>query len=223
MKILIIEDDQNTANNLKEGLEHSMLVIDVAYDGTHGSFLARTNAYDLVILDFLLPNKTGDQVLEEIRQDGKTMPILMLSVKFDSTLKASLLNKGADDYVQKPYSCQELVARIHALLRRSKKILSPLIKIGMLEINLNNHELKFHKNKIKLTRKEFLLIKYLAINKDRVVNRGELIEHVWDINADIFSNTIEATMLRLRKKLRRFSQNQVIETVNGVGYKMVVL
>ena len=221
MKILVIEDNEKIAKEIKRNLEHDLFVVDIACDGEIGSFLARTNEYDIVILDNVLPKKDGGTVLAEIRRDGKSVPILILSVKFETSLKVELLNLGADDYMQKPYSYSELVARIKVLLRRPQKVVSNSYKIGALEININSHTVKYLKKSVKLTRKEFLFISYLAKNKEQVVSRGELIEHVWDINADMFSNTIEATLLRIRKKFKLVGKKNIIETISGVGYKII--
>lgn len=220
MKLLIIEDDLVLSKNLSTKFKNDFFVVDIANNGERGSSLARINKYDLIILDNQMPKKNGKQVLFEIRKDGNTTPILFLSIKFDANLKAELLNLGADDYLQKPFSYPELLARVKAILRRPKGYSPDIIKVGNLEINTDAHTVKCAKKKINLTKKEFLFLEYLAKNKDRVIGRGELVEYVWDINADMFSNTIEATVLRLRKKIKTACQKQLIQTVSGVGYKL---
>ncbi len=220
MKILLIEDDAKLAKELKKKLEHDFFVVDIADNGERGSFLARTSSYDLIILDNILPKKEGKDVLHEIRDDKKNTLILVLSIKFEPGLKTELLNAGADDYMQKPYSYQELKARINALLRRATQINNVVMKIGALEIDTGSYSVKYLNKNITLTRKEFLFLEYLGRNKNRVVSRGGIIENVWDVNADLFSNAIEATVLRLRKKFKKITKVNIIETINGVGYRI---
>jgi len=220
MRILVVEDEKEICQFLKKSLEAECYAVDIADDGEKGSFLARTNDYDLVLLDNVMSKKTGLQVCEEIRHDSNNVPILMLSVKSETTTKVDLLNAGADDYLTKPFSYNELSARIKALLRRPKKIESEILQIDDLILDIGRHIVKRGDKEIKLTRKEFTLLKYLMKNQEIVLSRAMIMEHVWDMSADPFSNTIESHILSLRKKVDLPDKKKLIHTVNGRGYKM---
>jgi len=222
MKILIVDDDIQIANFLKKALKNESFEVDVANDGDRGSFLARTNDYDIIVLDNAMPKKDGKTVCKEIRNDGVHIPILMLSVLSGPGLKAELLNAGADDYLTKPFSFEELVARIRALLRRSKDITKEIISIDNLEIDTKKQTVKRGGREIYLTLKEFMLLEYLMQHKGAVVSRGMILEHVWDMNADPFSNTIEAHVSNLRKKIDISGEKPLISTVSGRGYKIEI-
>ena len=220
MRILIIEDEKKIIDFLKKSLENECFVVDVAMDGEKGLYLAQTNNYNIIILDNVLPKKTGRQVCEEIRKDGKTVPIIMLSVKGETTTKVELLNAGADDYLTKPFSLEELLARIRALLRRPKQIESEVLKLDDLTLDTKRHLVKRGKKEVYLTRKEFMLLEYLMKNQGIVLSRGMILEHVWDMNADPFSNTIESHILSLRRKTDFKGTKKLIHTVPGRGYKI---
>jgi DNA-binding response OmpR family regulator len=220
MRILIIEDSKEITNFLKLSLEGEQFVVDVAEDGEKGSFWARTNDYDLIILDNILPKKTGLEVCEEIRKSGKTMPIIVLSVRSETLTKIQLLNAGADDYLIKPFSFEELLARIRALLRRPKVIESEILQIDDLTLDTKKCLVKRGKKEIYLTRKEFMLLEYLLKNSGSVLSRGMIMEHVWDMNVDPFSNTIESHILSLRRKIDLPGKKKLIHTVSGRGYKI---
>lgn len=220
MRLLIIEDEKEIAEVLKASLENECFVVDVAYDGKKGCFLALTNDYDLIILDYILPQKDGLQVCQEIRRRGKILPILALSVKSEAITKVDFLNAGVDDYLTKPFSFEELLARIRALLRRPLQIASEILKIDDLVLDTKRHLVWRGKKEIYLTRKQFILLEYLMRNQSFVVSRGMIMEHVWDINADPFSNTIEAHILALRRKIDTSRKRKLIQTVPGRGYKI---
>lgn len=223
MRLLVVDDDIDIRGFLKKHLEKECFAVDVASDGEEASYLARTNEYDLVILDLNLPKKDGLQVCSEVRAGGKSMPILILSVKSEIPEKVALLRAGADDYVTKPFSFEEIVARIHAILRRPKESAAELIRIGDLEIDSSNHVVKRQDKEIYLTRKEFLLLEYLAKNRGKLLSRGMIMEHVWDKTGNIFSNTIETHILNLRKKIDFSGMPKLIHTVSGRGYKLEAL
>ena len=219
MKVLIIEDDSSIRNVLRMSLEAECFVVDEAEDGDHGSYLARTNDYDIVILDNVLPKKLGRQVCKDIREAGKTMPVLLLSMKSDVLEKINLLDSGADDYMTKPFSFEELLARMRALIRRPNKLEESILHIRNISLNRDRHEVEKEGKEIILTRKEFSLLELLLQNKEKVVSRGQILEHVWDINADPFSNTIEAHILNLRRKLED-NKRDLIRNIPGRGYKI---
>ena len=214
MKILVVDDDKKFTNPMKSLLESECFVVDVAHDGEKGLFYARTNDYDIILLDNNMPKKNGLSVCSGIREDGISVPIIIISVLNETLTKIDLLNAGADDYIPKPFSHDELVARIKALLRRPKKIESEVITLGAIRINTANNRVFVNDKPKYLTNKEYMLLEYLAKNKDTIVSRGSIIEHVWDMNADPFSNTIEVHVRNIRKKL----QKNLIKTIPGRGY-----
>jgi len=223
MKILIIEDDKNLLKTLKHILVEACFAVDVAEDGERGSFLARTNEYDLIILDSVLPKKNGEQVCMDIRKEKNDVPIIILSVRTETEEKIKLLNMGADDYITKPFSLDELMARIRAILRRPKKEDCEILTVGNLTLNKDSNVVKMGEKEIYLTRKEFILLGYMMENKGKVLSRGMIMEHAWDINADPFSNTIETHILNLRRKIEDGSNKGkgCIHTIPGRGYKIV--
>jgi len=220
MRILIIEDDKETNEFLRLSLEDEYFIVDTTQDGEQGAFLACTNDYDLIILDYELPKKNGYQICQEIRQGGKSVPIIMISVQSGTETKINTLNIGADDYVTKPYSFQELLARIKALLRRPHKLENNILTIDNLTLDTQRCLVKRGPEKIYLKRKEFILLEYLMKNPRVVLSRGMIMEHVWDNDADPFSNTIETHILNIRRKIDTPNQNKLIHTVQGRGYKL---
>jgi len=223
MRVLIIEDEKEISSILKIGLEAECFVVDMAKNGEQGFYLATTNDYDLIILDNMLPKKDGKSVCEDIRKDGRTMPIIMLSVKSEAMTKVDLLNAGADDYLTKPFSLQELLARVRALLRRPQKIESEIMTLDDLFVDTKRHIIKRGEVEMYLTRKEFILLEYLMRNRGVVLSRGMIMEHVWDMNADPFSNTVESHILNLRRKVDTKGKKRLIHTVPGRGYKIDLL
>jgi len=220
MRLLIIEDDKETREFLAKSLEAESFSIDTAEDGEKGSYLGRINDYDLIILDNMMPGKNGQEVCRELRESGKTAPILMLSIQSETQQKVNLLNLGADDYLTKPYSFQELLARINVLLRRPRSIQEPILKIADLSLDRSRQEVKRGDHVIYLTRKEFALLEYLLRNPGRVLSRSMLLEHVWDMSGDLFSNTVEVHIMNLRKKIDAHHKVKLIHTVPGRGYKI---
>lgn len=220
MRILIIEDDSNISAVLKMQLEAECFAVDVANDGEQGSLMARTQPYDAVILDSVLPKKLGVEVCQEIRKSGKTMPIIFLTVSSEVANKVQALNLGADDYLTKPFSFQELLARLRAVLRRPAQTLNDVLSFDDLSMNVGSQVVRRQNQDIYLTKKEFMLLEYLLRNKGSVVSRSELLEHVWDSSVDIFSNTIESHIVSLRKKLDGPRRKKLIHTVSGRGYKI---
>jgi two-component system OmpR family response regulator len=220
MNILVIEDDKEIIDFLKLSLDEAGFVVDTAEDGQAGADKALNNNYDLIVLDYNLPQKDGGQICREIRNSGKSVPIIILSVKSEIDDKVNLLNMGADDYIAKPYSFSELLARIHALLRRPLKIEHDVFKIDNLFLDTISRAVRRGTEEIRLSPKEFLLLEYLVRNRGRVLSRTEILEHVWDMNADPFTNTIETHILNLRKKIGKRKIGEFIRTVSGIGYKI---
>lgn len=224
MRILIIEDEKDTKEFLTKSLKEKGFAVDMTEDGEHGSFLARTNDYDLILLDYGLPNKDGFTVCEEIRKQDhdkrKHVPIIMISVAGQVSHKVQGLSTGIDDYVTKPFFIEELLARMQAVLRRPQVSQGALIEIDNLSIDTTKQSVMRGKESIYLTRKEFSLLEYLARHSGQVLSRSAIAEHVWDINADPFSNTIETHILNLRKKIDRQHKHKLIHSVPGRGYKI---
>ncbi|HEV7121613.1 MAG TPA: response regulator transcription factor [Candidatus Paceibacterota bacterium] len=220
MRALIIDDERGVRETLAENLRARAFAVDTAEDGTEGSYMARTTAYDIVILDNMLPEKSGLTVCEDIRRTGNTTPILVLSVLADAWRKVDLLNAGADDYMIKPFSFEELMARIRALLRRPPVLEGEVITIDTLSLNTKQQTAKRNDESIYLTRKEYMLLEYLMRNRGSVLSRAMIMEHVWEMTSDPFSNTIESHILSLRKKVERPDSKKLIHTVPGRGYRI---
>jgi two-component system, OmpR family, response regulator ArlR len=219
MKILIIEDDSSIRNVLRIGLESKAFAIDLAEDGERGSFMARTNTYDLIILDNVLPKKTGGHICKEIRDLEIFTPILMLSAKSEVLSKIELLNLGADDYMTKPFSFDELLARIYALTRRPRYIQNEVIKVNNLKLDRRKQTIYFDDKELMLTKKEFSLLEYLIVNKNTVLSRGQILDNVWDLSSDPFSNTIETHIRNVRVKIKDEAKD-IIESIHGRGYRL---
>ncbi|HEY4494701.1 MAG TPA: response regulator transcription factor [Candidatus Paceibacterota bacterium] len=219
MKILIVEDDPSISEFIREGLEHDGYNVDTVFDGLKASYMAKTNHYDLIIMDYSLPQKNGYEVCKEIRASGLHMPIIFLSVLEDINKKIEVLEKGADDYLTKPFSFHELKARIKAQLRRQEKTdyQNKTLKLGELSIDISKRLAYKKNNPIYLTRKEYNLLEYLMKNQGIVVSRSMIMDHVWNAESDPFSNTVEAHILNLRKKILYDGKNH-IHNIPGRGY-----
>lgn len=220
MKILVVEDERKIRLFLKKHLEPEHYEVDTASDGKEGLRMMRMCNYDVVLLDNVLPKKKGLEVCKEARDHGVESPIIMVSVLGKPTDKAQLLDAGADDYLAKPFSFNELKARIRAVLRRPKQTTQEIMRLRDLELNVTTHEFRKAGNLVKLTRKELMLLRYFLRNPGIILSRSMIIEHVWDMNADPFSNTVEAHIVSLRKKIGSTSQ-EIIKTIAGRGYKII--
>lgn len=223
MKILIVEDDCEISEFLHSALKSECVETDVVVKGNNALKMIRNNDYDLIVLDLVLPGMSGEQLCEIVRSEGLDTPILVLSVESDVDDKVSLLNLGADDFLAKPFSLEEFLARVHALLRRPQEMSHDVIKLGDLEIDSKKHLVTIAGSEVKLTNKEFALLEYLARNNGLVVSRAKIIENVWDMNADLFSNSIEVHVFNLRKKMKNLLKRDVIRTVANRGYKMELI
>lgn len=222
MRILIIDDNKDIRALLKRGFEAEMFAVDIAENGEIGSYTARTNDYDIIILDNIMPKKTGAEVCKEIRKAGKKTPIILLSVESSPEEKAKLLALGADDYISKPFSFQELLARVRAILRRPNQTIEENLVAGELSLNSRTQVVKLGKRNLYLTRKEYSLLELLLRNSGEVVSRGAIMEHVWDLDGNPFSNTIETHIFNLRKKIER-GKNKMIWNIPGRGYKLALV
>ena len=222
MKILIIDDETAITQFLKDGLEANMYIVETATDGERGAFMGRTGNYDLIILDYNLPKLNGAAVLKEIRQEKKHVPVLMITVRSELTTKNEIFAGGADDYLTKPFLFEELLLRVRALLKRPAKIEGEFYKIDNLTLNTASKIIRRNGREIYLTRREFALLEYLMINRGQIVSRNQILEHVWDYNADPFSNSIETHLASLRRKLNTNKNRNLIHTFTGRGYKLAL-
>lgn len=220
MRILIIEDDEHLRLSLKRGLESEFYTVDHVEDGVNGSYIARTHDYQLIIIDYILPGKDGLEIVKDIRSKGISSPIMLMSVRGDPEDKVNLLESGADDYLVKPFTYGEFRARVHALTRRNYKISEEVLTIDDLTLDVHKTEVTKDGKRIYLTRKEFLILHSLMKRKGGVVSRGELLEEVWNRETDPFSNTVEAHVRNLRKKVDTKNGKKVIHTIPGRGYKV---
>lgn len=218
MRILVVEDDQKIREFLRSSLEAECFSVDATGSGGEGYELAQLNHYDLIILDNILPGMTGLEICAALRREGRITPILILSVQAETDTKVQAFDAGADDYLTKPFSLQELNARIRALLRRPHQVTGEIVTIHDLTLDTKRHIVTRNNEEIRLTRKEFMLLEYLMVNVGTVLSRGMIMEHVWDMYADPFSNTIESHILSLRRKIKKSNDRDYIRTVFGRGY-----
>ncbi|HKN18799.1 MAG TPA: response regulator transcription factor [Dissulfurispiraceae bacterium] len=220
MRILIVEDEKPLADVIKQGLGEEGYAVDVAYNGEDGLFLAENEPYDLIILDIMLPIVDGMTILKKVRKRGIKSPVLMLTARDALFDKVSGLDSGADDYLTKPFLFEELLARLRALLRRSSEVKTSIIEIGDLVINMATHEVKRSGKNILLSAKEYALLEYMALNKNKVLNRTSLTEHLYDQDFNLDSNVIDVFINRIRTKIDRGFRKGLIHTVRGAGYML---
>jgi two-component system copper resistance phosphate regulon response regulator CusR len=218
VRILLVEDDSGVARPIAKGLREQSYAVDLAPDGEAAVYLATENDYDLVILDIMLPVKDGHTVCRELRAGGARTPILMLTARGMVDDRVKGLDSGADDYLTKPFDFKELLARIRALLRRSTTLRPPVMRVADLTLNTSNHAVSRTGKSISLTAKEYALLEFLVLNRDRVVGREQIAQHVWDEHFDPFSNVIDVYIKRLRAKLDTQIAKRLIHTRRGEGY-----
>ena len=216
MRVLIVEDEPNLGQQLKNTLEGAGYAIDLATDGEAGLFLGETEAYDAIVLDLGLPEIDGLTVLDRWRKQGKTTPVLVLTARDSWSDKVAGLDAGADDYVAKPFQTEELIARLRALIRRASGNASSELIAGDVRLDTRSGKVTLAGDPVKLTAQEYKLLSYLLHHKGKVVSRTELIEHIYDQDFDRDSNTIEVFVTRIRKKLGQ----DVITTIRGLGYSL---
>ncbi|MFZ2664272.1 MAG: response regulator transcription factor [Patescibacteria group bacterium] len=222
MRILVIEDDKKISNALREGLEFEGFAVDIAETGTDGYDLSSTTDYDLIILDLMLPGMDGMEICKRLREDGKHTLILMLTARSEIEDKIAGLNTGADDYLAKPFSFEELLARIRSLLRRSTSFTPDELTCENLKMNVRGFSVVRGGKNINLSKKEFALLEYLMRNKNKVIAKEDIIEHVWNYDADILPNTVEVYIGYLRNKIDKpfKSMKPLLKTLWGFGYKL---
>ena len=218
MKILVVEDEKKVASFLKKGLEQEYYTVDVAYDGKVGLDLSLTEDYDMIILDIMLPLMDGITVLKEIRNAKLDVPVLMLTAKDSTENKVEGLDSGADDYLAKPFALEELLARVRALIRRKEKVKNLILSVEDLTLDTQTHKVKKGDNEINLTPKEYSILEYLMRNKNHVVSRMKLTEHVYEYQFDPDTNVIDVYINKLRNKIDKDSDQRILHTIRGIGY-----
>lgn len=222
MKILIVEDEQKLATALAKGLELKGYSVDTVADGKKAltRMSLHRNDYDVIILDLMLPSMDGHEVCKQAREMGVTTPILILTARSETEKKVDLLLSGADDYLVKPFSFEELSARVHALLRRPNESLPEVITVDNITLNPVERTVRRDGEDILLTLKEFGLLEYFMRHPNQVVNREDLLSHLWDFNYESFSNVVDVHVKNLRRKLSTSGDSGVLETVRGIGYRL---
>jgi two-component system, OmpR family, copper resistance phosphate regulon response regulator CusR len=218
MRILVVEDEKRIADFIARGLKEEHYAVDVAYDGEEGLYLADINPYDLMIFDIMLPKQDGVAMCKDLRSKKVSTPILMLTARAAVKDKVSGLNSGADDYLTKPFSFEELLARVKVLLRRQNTEKTSVLKVSDLELNQLNHEAQRAGKKIVLTSKEYSLLEYLILNKGQVISRWMISEHVWNEQFDSMTNVIDVHIRNLRTKIDNGFKKKLIHTIRGSGY-----
>jgi len=222
VRILVVEDEPKIANAIKRGLVQEKFAVDIEYDSDDGLGAALNENYDLMIIDRMLPGSMeGLDICRKIREAGIGTPIIVLTAKDPIKDRVEGLNSGADDYLIKPFSFDELLARIKALLRRPKEVKSNLIKVDDLSLDTINYEVKRDGQTINLSAKEYALLEYMMRNAGQVLSKDRIISHVWDFDADILPNTVEVYVGYLRNKIDKpFKAPELIQTLRGFGYKI---
>jgi DNA-binding response OmpR family regulator len=218
MRILIVEDDKHLAETVKSGLEESGYAVDWVADGISGLEIVSVYPYDVIILDIMLPGMDGFTICKKIRAKHIESPILILTARYRENDKVQGLDCGADDYLVKPFSYPELYARIRALIRRNNGVHTAQITVGQLSLDSSLRKVEYAGAAVNLTSREYAILEYLVINRNGVVTRKMLEEHVWDCEYGAFSNVIEVLVSRIRKKLCPEDKETVIKTVKGLGY-----
>lgn len=218
MRILLVEDDPGVRRFVVKGLREQAYAVDTATTGEEALYQTDINAYDLMILDVMIPAPDGFEVCRRIRRSGKRMPILMLTARDSVEDRVSGLDRGADDYLTKPFEFRELLARLRALLRRTTELHPPKVAVGDLILDTAGQSATREGRTISLTHKEYGLLEYLVRNAGRVVSRAEIAEHVWDETFDPFSNLIEVYVNRLRRKIDPDGRAELLQTRRGAGY-----
>lgn len=222
MKLLLIEDEEKLARALKRGLEMAGYTVDIVSDGKKAltRISLHRNDYDAVVLDLMLPSMDGQEICKEMRARDITVPILVLTARAETETKVSLLLSGADDYLVKPFSFAELSARIRALLRRPTESLPEVLRIDEVELNPVTRDVKYRGRPLTLTLKEFGLLEYFMRHPGAVVNREDLLSHLWDFNYVGFSNVVDVHVKNLRRKLGVADGGGILETIRGIGYRL---
>lgn len=218
MRVLVVEDDPSISGFVEKGLREAMFAVDVAADGATGEQLARNGSYDLIVLDLMLPRRDGLSLLRNLRQRGLQTPVICLTAKDTVQDRVAGLDAGADDYLVKPFSIAELLARMRAVLRRGTPATMTVLQIGDLKIDPAARTVERAGRRIDLSPKEYALLEYLARNEGHILTRTMILDHVWDCRYDPQTNVVDVHINRLRRKADEGQAYPLIQTVRGVGY-----
>ncbi|MEN6336160.1 MAG: response regulator transcription factor [Phycisphaerales bacterium] len=219
MRVLIVEDEARLARNIAKALkETASYAVDIATDGEDGRHQALSNPYDLIVLDLMLPKMSGLDILKDLRRQGSRVPVLILTARDTTEDIIQGLDCGSDDYMTKPFEIGELTARCRALVRRTYDRPDPIVRVGDLSVDVSSRAVTLGEKQIALRAMEYRLLEYLALRAGQIVSKNEILEHLYDFNAENFSNVIEVHVSALRRKLSTSPQRVVIQTVRGLGY-----
>jgi len=218
MRVLVVEDEKKISDFIKRGLKEEGYAVDAAYDGEEGRFLAKTNTYDLILLDLMLPKIDGLTLCKTLKSEGLQAPVIMLTAKGTVEDKVAGLDSGADDYITKPFAFEELLARMRAILRKKEDRTENTLQISDLVLDLIKHKVTRAGEEVPLTAKEYALLEYLMRNAGSVVTRTMISEHVWDVDFDTFTNVIDVYINYLRNKIDTGHKKKLIHTIRGRGY-----
>ena len=221
MRILVVEDEKQIAGFVRKGLEEQGFKVDVSYNGDEGYELAKTRPYDVLVLDIMLPGRDGLSIVSNLRKQRNPVPVILLTARGELDERVEGLDAGADDYLTKPFYVEELVARIRAITRRRDGESGNIIKVADLSLDLLSREADRGGRAIKLTAREFDLLAYMMRSPGRVYTRTQILEHVWGFDFDPNTNLVDVHIQRLRKKITTGEESALIETVRGVGYRMI--
>lgn len=222
MKLLLAEDEKDLAKGLKAILEHNKYVVDVVYDGEDALYYARTEDYDCLILDVMMPKKSGFEVLFQLRKEGNQTPILLLTAKNQLEDKVTGLDLGADDYLTKPFDTPELLARIRSILRRPNNFVSEILTVGDCILDRNNYQLKANGKQVTLNNKEFQLIEMFFLNNNQVLSKELIMDRIWGLESEAEINVVWVNISSLRKKLQQLNSKVKISAQRGLGYTLEV-
>jgi two-component system copper resistance phosphate regulon response regulator CusR len=220
MRLLLIEDEKKVADFIARGLRAESFAVDVTYDGTAGWKMASSTAYDLIILDLMLPGMNGTELLRRLRRQSSVAAVLVLTARDATRDKVENFEAGADDYLTKPFAFAELLVRVKALLRRTPAQRTHELRVGDLEVDRLTHQVRRAGKRIELTSKEYALLEYLAANAGRVLSRTMIVEHVWDESFENLTNIVDVYVKHLRTKVDDPFTHKLIRTVRGVGYSL---
>ena len=220
MKVLVVEDEKQIADFVKKGLTEQGFLVEHCANGDEAMALMYSQAYDAVVLDIMLPGRDGLSILKQFRKKGHTTPVILLTARSELDERIEGLNTGADDYMTKPFYVEELVARLHAVIRRTSDEQMSLLQSGGVSVNLITREVKVNGAPVKLTSREFSLLEYMMRNPDAVITRGMIEEHAWNNDFDSVSNLVDVYIRRLRSKIDATGEPSLIETIRGAGYRL---
>lgn len=221
VKVLLIEDEAKIAAFARNGLSEAGFAVDHADNGDEGFQLATSREYDAIVLDIMLPGRDGLSILNQLRARKNTVPVILLTARSALEERLDGLNRGADDYLTKPFFIEELIARLHALIRRSSGKEQSVLSVGHVSVDLIERQVTADGNPVELGSREYSLLTYLMRTPGRVFTRTQICEHVWDYHFDPGSNLVDVCVQRLRKKIAVEGKTQLVETVRGVGYKII--